>query len=397
MTLRHDPADEPFFREWNEARRRENGGQRTITRSRKRSALLQEHLGLHRGLSVPACLIVGSKGKGTAVAAATATLHAAGLRVGTITSPPLRHNRERIRIDGRAISQADYEALSQRAARALEALPSSDDGYLPPSGMYTLIGLSWLLDAGVDVLVVEEGLGGLSDDVSLFSYPVVGVTQIFAEHLDVLGGSLDAVAADLLGVIDDATERVVAFSPQPSQAQSRLPEHTDFVETGATLERNIRVGAKTACSLLEVSFPDRKQAALPNAEELAEKLILPGRASLHTVSGAQWCIDTSISPEGVADIRARAEGILRPGFRVLAAFPDVKDVEGCIAELEGLPVTFVGAGREYLNYSRSQADTTTQQAVHNAQAAGSDVLAVGTQSFAGELLEILEANTDRWW
>lgn len=397
MTLRHDPADEPFFREWNDARCRENGGQRTITRSRQRSALLQEHLGLHRDLPVPACLIVGSKGKGTAVAAATAALYAAGLRVGTITSPPLRHNRERIRIDGRAVSQADYEALSHRATSALAALPAPDDGYLPPSGMYTLIGLSWLLDAGVDVLVVEEGLGGLSDDVSLFSYPVVGVTQIFAEHLDVLGGSLDTVAADLLGVIDDATEQVVAFSPQPPEAQTRLPERTDFVETGATLERNIRVGAETARSLLAVSFPDREQTSLPNAEDLARKLILPGRASLHTVDGARWCIDTSISPEGVADIRRRAEGILRPCFRVLAAFPDVKDVEGCIAELEGLPVTFVGAGREYLNYSRSQADTTTQQAVHNAQAAGSDVLAVGTQSFAGELLEILEAETDRWW
>lgn len=397
MTLRHDPADEPFFREWNDARRRENGGQRTITRSRKRSALLQEHLGLHRELPVPACLIVGSKGKGTAVAAATATLHAKGLRVGTITSPPLRHNRERIRIDGRAISQADYEELSHRAARALEVLPAPDDGYLPPSGMYTLIGLRWLLDSEVDVLVIEEGLGGLSDDVSLFSYPVVGITQIFAEHLDVLGGSLDAVAADLLGVIDDTTERVVAFSPQPPEAQTRLPAQTISVETGVTLERNIRVGAEAARKLLAVSFPNREQAVLPNAEELAEKLILPGRASLHSVEGAQWCIDTSISPEGVADIRRRAEGVLRPGFRVLAAFPDVKDVEGCIAELEGLPVTFVGAGREYLNYSRSQADTTTQQAVHDARADGRDVLAVGTQSFAGELLEILGAATDRWW
>ncbi|WP_151952604.1 hypothetical protein [Brevibacterium sp. Marseille-P9724] len=397
MTLRHDPADEPFFREWNNARRRETGRVRTISRSRARSALLQQHLGLTRDLPVPACLIVGSKGKGTAVAAATATLHAAGLRVGTITSPPLRHNRERIRVDGAAASQSDYEAVSRRAARALDCLPAPHAGYLPPSGMFTLVGLRWLLDAEVDVLVVEEGLGGLSDDVSLFSYPAVGVTQIFSEHLDVLGGSLDAVAADLLGVIDEATERVVAFSPQPPQAQTRLPPNTVPIETGATLERNIRVGAETARSLLAVSFPDRPHQALPNARELADKLILPGRASLHAVDGAQWCIDTSISPEGVADIRGRAERILRPGFRVLAAFPDVKDVEGCIAELDGLPVTFVGAGREYLNYTRSQAGTTTQKAAHDARTDGCDVLAVGTQSFAGELLELLEVETDRWW
>lgn len=397
MTLRHDPADEPFFREWNAARRSETGPRRTVFRSRERSALLQRRLGLERTLPVPACLIVGSKGKGTAVAAASAALHSAGLRVGTITSPPLRHNRERIRIAGRAISQGAYEELSAEAARALRELPAADDGYLPPSGMFTLLGLRHLIDGGVDALVVEEGLGGLSDDVSLFSYPVVGVTQIFAEHLDVLGGTLEAVAADLLGVIDGATRRTVAFSPQPPEAERRLPRGTARVGEGPTLERNLALGIDVARGVLAEGFPQRAEAALPSVQELCDELILPGRASAHSVDDARWCIDTSISPDGVADIRRRAEEMLRPGFRVLAAFPDVKDVEACLAELEGLPVALVGAGRDYLDYARSGAVLTAEEAMDSAKASGSDVLAVGTQSFAGELLELIDAQTDRWW
>ena len=141
MVAAHDPHDEPFFREWN--------AHRHLTRSRARTTQLQHELGLTRTLPVPAILIIGSKGKGTATAAATSAL-AKNATVGTITSPPLRHNRERIRINGRAISHAEYACLSEIAHTAIDTLPPVTDGYLPPSGIYTQVGIAYLLQQGVD-------------------------------------------------------------------------------------------------------------------------------------------------------------------------------------------------------------------------------------------------------
>lgn len=137
--------------------------------------------------------MVSSKGKSATVAAATGALHAAGVRVGTITSPPHRHKRERVRIAGTAVSEAEYGRLSEPAAQTLEKMPALNlfDGYLAPSGLLTLCGVPYLLVKGVEALVIEEGLGGASDEVSHFDYPAVAVTQIFAKHADILGGSLE--------------------------------------------------------------------------------------------------------------------------------------------------------------------------------------------------------------
>lgn len=167
MVATHDPSDEPFFREWNTHKH--------LTRSRTRSTQLQHALGLTRTLPIPAILIIGSKGKGTAVATATSAL-AKNATVGTTTSPPLRHNRERIRIKCRAISHTEYARLSEIAHNAIQTLPPVTDGYLPPSGIYTQVDIAYLLQQHVDYLVIEEGLGGLSDDVSLFDYPTIGIT-----------------------------------------------------------------------------------------------------------------------------------------------------------------------------------------------------------------------------
>src|SRR5258705_13415050 len=100
----HHDFDQPFFREWS-ARRRDQ--KRSLSRARK----LAERLGIAH-LDVPVLTVVGSKGKATASIYASATLAAHGFRVGTLTSPPIITNRERIRINGTAIDLAAYEHIS---------------------------------------------------------------------------------------------------------------------------------------------------------------------------------------------------------------------------------------------------------------------------------------------
>ncbi|MYM18877.1 hypothetical protein GSY69_02485 [Brevibacterium sp. 5221] len=431
--------DEPFFREWKAARALESNSAlesssslessrapgaltpRTIGRSRARSRLAVTRLGLGsgpagRGLPVPALLVVGSKGKGTAVAAASWALSSrAGLRVGTITSPPLRSNRERIRLDGRPLTPAQAGVLADRTAALLAALGPFDpaEGYLPPSGLFTLVGLAHLLEAGVQALVVEEGLGGLSDDVSLFDYDVVAATQIFPEHTDVLGGSLAAVAADLLGTITPATRAVIAHPAQPAEARERLaaqPAPVTEVQEEATIARtNLAVGLAAARALCEVRAltaprPPQAhapaQAQAPTPAQARAALSLPGRLSHHAHAGAEWIVDAAISPPGVRAALAHARAHLRPDFLVLAGFPDTKDVDACVDALGGREALFVGAGSDYLRYDRLAgrgAVLDTAQAVARAERTGRDVLTVGTMSFAGAVLTALDAPVGAWW
>ena len=79
---------------------------------------------------------------------------------------------------------------------------------------------------------------------------------------------------------------------------------------------------------------------------------------------------------------------------MLAALPDVKDVDACVEVLEPFPVTFVGAGRDYLDYTHLAAHgqvLTVEDACEQALASGKNILAVGTMSFAGAVLEFLDA------
>ncbi|EFG47937.1 bifunctional protein FolC [Brevibacterium mcbrellneri ATCC 49030] len=392
MVATHDPHDEPFFREWNTHRH--------VTRSRTRTTQLQHALGLTRTLPTPAILIVGSKGKGTATAAATSAL-AKNATVGTITSPPLRHNRERIRINGRAISHTEYARLSEIAHDAIRTLPPVTDGYLPPSGIYTQTGIAYLLQQGVDFLVIEEGLGGLSDDVSLFDYPTVGITQIFMEHSDILGNSLSSITHDLLGTITPATTSIVSHYNQPQEVwdylagrdielpELELPE-PELVQASTMTATNLEIGARAAATLRGRYVPIGEQ-----------ELILPARASTHTPphSDALWMVDAGINPEGIQHALTRATEELGH-FHVLAGLPDVKDVDACLEVLEPFPVTFVGAGRDYLDYTHLAAHgpvLKVEDACEQALASGKNILAVGTMSVAGAVLELLDAPTHFWW
>lgn len=508
--------DEPFFREWRAARAWEefHGTPRVVKRSLRRSLLVRGALGLTRALPVPAVLVVGSKGKGTAVAAASWALRQAGLRVGTVTSPPLRSNRERIRINGEAMSENAAMELSERADRVIASLPcfephralgpgdsaidtgaagggakktsdlerggrageaakenrhapqaseasepgasgagTSDEtsGYLSPSGLFTLCGIAHLLEHGAQALVIEEGLGGLSDEVAHFDYPAVAVTQIFPEHLDVLGGSVEAVEDDLLGTITAATCTVVTHPEQSERVNAlltssaahvvRAPRGADLLETnlgiglmaadalgsgigaGAAGSGNDGAGeagagkAATAGSTGAAGAantgahsagddaadsPGENQAGVGEQRLAAVRaaLTLPARSSLHTRAGHTWMVDAAISPTGIRSALQQAAANLRGDFLVLAGFPDVKDVDACLAALAGHDVVLVGAGREYLNYRQASEHglvLSVDEAFRAADARSSDVFTVGTLSFAGAVLDALGAATDSWW
>ncbi len=395
-------ADQPFFAEWPGDGRR---------RSLHRARALGELLGISWPLPVPVITVVGSKGKGTAVAHASSVLAAAGLRVGTITSPPFRRNTERIRINGTALELADFENLSARVSRALKLLPPSTTEYLAPTGIFTVAGVSELLRRGVSALVLEEGLGGCSDEVSLFPSKIVVLTPVFEEHLGIIGNSLPEIAADLLGVCGEKTELLVT-TPQVPEVRALFPGSLRNIEIfPASLPEGYRRCApgpsavNAAAGATAGNYLAKQLTAGLSISELAAaayRVILPGRLSSHppnSVRAGTWILDAAINPAGISAVAQVLTEENMPPKLVLACFPDAKDAAACFARAQRefgdiIPVTS-GA---HLRFEHSgQSARPAIEAIRSALPQPGPVLALGTMSFIADATELLDIATDSWW
>jgi dihydrofolate synthase/folylpolyglutamate synthase len=413
MSRERIETDQAFFAERNA--RRAAGGRRSLGRARA----LAPHLGVDlddwRAHPERVVTVVGSKGKGTAATFASAALAAAGLRVGTLTSPGLRSNRERIRVDGAAISRRDYEALVAEVAaiavRVAEQLP--DDGYLSPSGLFTLSALCHFAGRGCDAVVLEAGMGGASDEVALVSPGVVAVTGVLAEHLGILGDSVAAIAREKAGVISNATRDVVVADQDDPAAAAAIAaaaaahgcrhHRAGGADTAAAVRAaaaqaapglgsgNADLGVRAAMLLLDlagrpVPRPDALVAALRSVR-------LPGRLSRHKRGDQDWIIDCATNPAAIAAAIAHTTATVGPPTSVLTFAPRHRDPAPLLDALRGQPVVPVpAAGPSRDGPGRG---TALRLEAVDLDALGPRVLALGPVYFAGELLATLGVDCER--
>lgn len=169
--------------------------------------------------------IAGTKGKGSVAATCAAVLREAGLRVALYTSPHVREFRERIRIltpsdtDG-MISEADF---ADHADRVLEAMKKVYN--VTWFEAITAIGFLHFARQGVDVAVIEVGLGGRLDATNVITPLVSVITSLSLDHTEFLGSTLAEIAAEKGGIIKPGVPVVCAN--QKSEALSRLLEIAD--------------------------------------------------------------------------------------------------------------------------------------------------------------------------
>ncbi|MEV4252955.1 hypothetical protein AB0J52_07275 [Spirillospora sp. NPDC049652] len=391
-------ADQVFFREWT-ARR--PGSRRSIARARELAGVLEVPPD-----GVPVLAVVGSKGKGTAATYASATVAAAGLRVVSVMSPGHRSNRDRIRVDGRALSPDDFAALAASLDTAIKRLPPPSDGYLSPAGLFTLAGLVHARDVEADVVVLEAGMGGGSDEISLFPATVVAVTPIFGEHLGVLGDTVPEIAAEKAAVIVPETRAVVS-APQSAEVAPVLDARgdidlavddswDDLLPPGLS-RANARTGVLAGLRLAELLGCPPADARV---REVLSTVALPGRLSVHARDGLEVLADSAINRAGVAAALEAARGRWGPVDHVLVCLPDHKDLDGAVAELGGLAVTFVRLPHAHLRFSRPLPPTwdvlnASELSVEALAGRGPHILALGTVYFVGLLLDVLDADVER--
>jgi dihydrofolate synthase/folylpolyglutamate synthase len=166
-------------------------------------------LGVDR-LDVPVFTVGGTNGKGSAVALLDSILSASGQRVATFTSPHLVRYHERIRIDGRPVSDESLVDAFTRIDAARR------DTSLTFFEFNTLAALLAFRDAPIDVAVLEVGLGGRLDAVNLVDAHVALLMSVDLDHMDWLGDSLEDIGREKAGIFRAGRPAVLGTATMPA-------------------------------------------------------------------------------------------------------------------------------------------------------------------------------------
>jgi dihydrofolate synthase/folylpolyglutamate synthase len=147
--------------------------------------------------SSPVIHITGTNGKGSTAQLVTRLLMAAGLRVGTYTSPHLERVNERMAIDATPISDSAF-AEQIAAVGDLEILAGVRPGYFD---ICTAAAFRWFADEAVDAMVIEVGLLGTWDATNVVDARVSVITNIGLDHTEFAGPTLADIAREKSGII----------------------------------------------------------------------------------------------------------------------------------------------------------------------------------------------------
>jgi dihydrofolate synthase/folylpolyglutamate synthase len=227
-----------------------------------------------------AVIVAGTNGKGSVTAMASRALHAAGLRVGRYTSPHLVHLRERFAVDDIDVSDTQLDAALQAVFDAEDALLARDALAGPATYFELTTAAAFVLfqHAGVDVSVIEVGLGGRHDATNVVAAPWAAITSIGLDHVAQLGDTLALIAAEkagvimpgatvVSGVVQDDASRVIAGECAAQRA--RLIRAGDDVE----IEAAEHAGETT----LSVTTPTRSygpvRLALRGAHQVSNAIV----------------------------------------------------------------------------------------------------------------------------
>jgi dihydrofolate synthase/folylpolyglutamate synthase len=325
-------------------------------------------------------LIAGTNGKGSVLALMGSALSAAGYKVGQTPKPHLVTYRERLQINGRPVDPDTFARLVGRVLAVADRV-ARRHGDPTEFELLTAVTFLWFAESGIDLAVVEVGLGGRLDATHAWDGGVAVVTNVTLDHTDRLGSTVEAIAGEkaaiimrgdlavtgawgsALGVIERRSRRVAAplvvAPPAPIDAVGR-----DGIEVELGRLGRVRVGlrgrhqaanaavADAALDAIEAAGIARVPAEARRAGYGAVRW--PGRLELvevaagvaagsgatpprGAVSGREVLLDGAHNPAGAATLAEALDDqapFLRPGrpTLVLAIMAD-KDVDGIIRAL----------------------------------------------------------------
>lgn len=321
------------------------------------------------GVAAPAARVVtvaGTNGKGSVCHLIASMLRAAGYRVGLYTSPHLARFNERVRVDGRDVDDANLLTAFDRVERA------RGETSLTFFEFTTLAALDVSARAGVDVIVLEVGLGGRLDATNVVDPDVAVVTSVALDHAEWLGSDRAAIAREkagiarrgrplvvgerppapgLLDVAADAGAHVqrvgVDFDYAPEADGWRwwqdagAPISLPLPGTGGDYQLANAASAVAATAALGVDLGSRALAAGLSAVRVPGRFeILPAERS---ADATEVVLDVAHNPAAAAALAGRLGRTDGRTLAVVAMYAD-KDIEAVVAELAAVMDAWFPAG-----------------------------------------------------
>lgn len=192
--------------------------------------------------------IAGTNGKGSTLAYVSTVLKCAGYRVGRYLSPTIFEYRERIQVNGKAISKAALCEGVEEIQGAVEAMVSDGFAHPTPFEVETALAFWYFLKKECDIVVLETGMGGLQDATNLITTTQAAVlSSISMDHMKFLGNSLREIAAQKAGIIKEGCE--VVSMAQTAEAMEVVEcaskdKHCTLHIADAAQAKNIRYGVE---------------------------------------------------------------------------------------------------------------------------------------------------------
>lgn len=285
--------------------------------------------------------IAGTNGKGSLAAMTASILTAAGYKTGLTISPYVVDFRERFQIDGQMIPPRTLVSLTQKVLEAADRIRQR--GEEPPVQFeaITALALLWFAREKCDLVVLETGLGGRYDATNAVPHTLVAaITRIGYDHMELLGDTLDKIAAEKAGIIKEGAV-VVCYPDQPAEAMGPIltaaaEAHTSIITPeaedirrlqGKRLENRIDYGgyqvslglpgahqANHAAMAVEIALALWREYGY----EISDEAILQGLAAAHMPARIEvlrryplLLVDGCHNPDGA---RALAETLTRAGY-----------------------------------------------------------------------------------
>lgn len=190
--------------------------------------------------------IAGTNGKGSVLAYVSTVLQTAGYRVGRFISPVIKDFREQFQVDGRMITQSGLCKYLEFVRQAAENMTA--EGFPHPTlfEVETAVAFLYFLDKQCDIVVLETGLGGALDATNVINNTLAAVfASISMDHMNILGDSLEQIAAAKSGIIKNKCY-VISAKQQPevmkALRQAALLRKAKFYTADVTRAKSIKYG-----------------------------------------------------------------------------------------------------------------------------------------------------------
>ena len=265
--------------------------------------------------------IAGTNGKGSVSHTLAAILQSAGYKVGLYTSPHLKDFSERIRVNGKPISEQYVIDFVSDVDEIIEKLnPSFFE-------ITTLMAFTYFASEGVDVAVIETGLGGRLDSTNIISPVLSVVTNVSFDHVNLLGDTLEKIAFEKAGILKSGIPAVVGemsselrpiFTEKTEKvvfAEDNDASDYEFELKGYCQDKNKKT-ILAAAELLKKEFDIKEENIVEGLKNVVELTSLMGRwqklssAPLiiadtgHNVAGMQYIVSQ------ITDIKASTKRLV---------------------------------------------------------------------------------------